>query len=148
MLSWIISSIHLLTLGLGLGSAVARGRALSKVKAVGDLSSVFQADNLYGAAAFLWISTGVWRAFGGLEKGTNYYLGSSLFWIKMMFFGTIFFLEIYPMITLMKWRKKIKKGDEVDLKPCKELSNLTYTQVALISIIVFVATAMARNLYY
>jgi len=35
---------------------------------------VFHADNWYGVAAILWVVTGLLRAYGGLEKGSAYYL--------------------------------------------------------------------------
>jgi putative membrane protein len=38
------------------------------------LNDVFTADSFWGIAALLWIVTGLWRAFGGLEKGSDYYL--------------------------------------------------------------------------
>ena len=148
MISWIIGAIHLITLGIGLGSVLFRAKALEEVKSDSDLKRVFVADNIYGLAAFLWISTGLWRAFGGLEKGTDYYLGSTLFWLKMGLFGLIFLLELYPILSLMKWRQKLKKGKEINLKPKGDLIIISYIEFVLILTIVFVATAMARNLYY
>ena len=148
MTSWIISSLHLITLGLGMGSVLFRAKALESVESRSELSKVFFADNLYGLAAFLWIGTGLWRAFGGLEKGTSYYLGSGLFWIKMGLFGLIFLLEIYPIILLMKWRQKLKRDQEIDLRPKSDLATISYIEFILILCIVFVATAMSRNLYY
>ena len=47
---------------------------------------------MWGVAALLWLVTGLLRAFGGLEKGTQFYLTSNLFWVKMTLFGIIVLL--------------------------------------------------------
>src|SRR5881409_3574164 len=83
ILRWLFASLHLLTLPLGLGAVWARSRALRTVQQTGDYRRVFLADNLWGLAAFLWISTGVVRAFAGLEKGLSYYLHDRMFIVKM-----------------------------------------------------------------
>jgi putative membrane protein len=144
----VIAALHLITLGIGYGFAWMRGKQISLVQSKEDLSSVFFADNMYGLAALLWLATGLWRAFGGLEKGTDYYLESTAFWIKMGLFGVLFILEIYPMITLMQWRIKRKKGKDFSLSPTRTLSLLTYAEVVLLTAMVFVAVMMARGMWY
>ena len=74
------------------------------------LSGVFLADSLWGLAALLWVTTGLWRAFGGLEKGSAFYLGSTAFWIKMTLLGLILVLEVWPMVTLIRWRLARARG--------------------------------------
>lgn len=73
-LRWMVAALHLLALGVGLGAVWARGRALHGVLDAQGLQRVFYADNLWGIAAALWITTGLARAFAGLEKGSDYYL--------------------------------------------------------------------------
>ena len=146
-LSHIIAALHLLTLGIGYGFAWMRGRALAKTKSVADLDTVFFADNMYGIAALLWMGTGLWRAFGGLEKGSDYYLESTAFWVKMSLFGILFAFEILPMVTLIKWRMYLKKGKEIDLRKAPLLSKLTYAEVVLLTAMVFVAVLMARGVW-
>ena len=146
-LSHIIAALHLLTLGIGYGFAWMRGRALAKTKSVADLDTVFFADNMYGIAALLWMGTGLWRAFGGLEKGSDYYLESTAFWVKMSLFGILFAFEILPMVTLIKWRMYLKKGNEIDLSKAPLLSKLTYAEVILLTAMVFTAVLMARGVW-
>ncbi len=93
---WLIATLHLLTLPLGLGAIWARSRALSLARSTDHLHRVFVADNLWALAAVLWLSTGLLRAFGGLEKGSSYYLHDRVFYIKMGLFVTIVILEIWP----------------------------------------------------
>ena len=56
-----------------------RGRALARPLDEAGLRRLFLADTMWGVAALLWISTGLVRAFGGLEKGSEFYLASPLF---------------------------------------------------------------------
>src|SRR5690606_30086389 len=77
LLRWWLAAFHLLALGIGLGAVAARSRALRAPMEESRLRSAFLADSLWGLAGFLWIATGLWRAFGGVEKGTAYYLAST-----------------------------------------------------------------------
>jgi len=113
-LNLLIAFLHLLTLGIGFYSIWARANALKKLKDNSGLAEVFKADNFWGLAAVLWIVTGLWRAFGGLEKGTDYYLSSTAFIIKMVLFTLVFIIELNPMITLIQWRVKLKKHKTID----------------------------------
>ncbi len=144
--SYLLAVFHLLTFGLGFGSCWLRAAALKKVKDNSGLDAVFFADNLWGLSALLWIVTGLWRAFGGLEKGTDYYLGSTAFLIKMGLFIAIFMIELKPMITFYKWRAVHKRGEAVDLSSARSLARLTYIELILLIPIVFMAAAMARGI--
>lgn len=88
-LRWLIATLHLLALGIGLGAVWARARGLQGELHETGLRGVFYADMWWGIAALLWLSTGLVRAFGGLEKGTVYYLHNHLFWAKMAMLGLI-----------------------------------------------------------
>lgn len=89
VIRWLVAALHLLALGIGLGAVWARSRALRSVLDETGFRRVFFADTLWGVAALLWISTGLLRAFGGLEKGSAYYLHSTAFWVKMALLGAI-----------------------------------------------------------
>ena len=105
ILRWVLASLHLLALGIGLGAVWARARALrSPLEQRENLRRVFLADSLWGAAGFLWISTGLWRFLGGLEKGTDYYLQNHVFLTKMGLFVLLLALEVSPIVTLIRWR--------------------------------------------
>jgi putative membrane protein len=106
----------------------------------------FFADNFWDLAALLWISTGCYRALGGLEKGTSYYLNNSYFWLKMVLLLCIILLEILLMLTLMRWRRQLAQGVAPDLKAAPRLAAISYLQAGLTIVMVFAATAMARGL--
>ena len=143
---WLAASLHLLALGIGLGAVWARGRALRSSLDAGALRQVFFADTLWGLAAVLWISTGLWRLLAGLEKGTGYYLQNHLFLTKMALLVLVLLLEIRPMITLIRWRKTVSRGESPDTRAAPLLARISFVQAWLIVLMVFAATAMARGL--
>jgi putative membrane protein len=145
---WLVATFHLLALPLGLGAVWARGRALAAARSNADLARVFIADNLWGLAAGLWIVTGLWRAFGGLEKGTAYYLNDRVFYVKMGLLFLILLLEIAPMTTLISWRVAIRRGKAIDLRPAPAFARISQAQAVLVVLMVFAATALARGFFY
>jgi putative membrane protein len=146
MARWIVASLHLLALAIGFGSIVARGRALRGTLDAGGLSRVFLADTFWGIAAVLWLATGIPRAFAGLEKGTAYYLGSPLFRLKMGVFLLILALEVWPMVTLIRWRIQLRKGTPIDTTPARAMGRISDLEALLVVTMVFIATALARGL--
>ena len=146
-LRWLIATLHLLTLPLGLAAVWARSRALGRTRSAADLPAVFAADNLGGLAAALWIGTGLLRAFAGLEKGTDYYLHAHVFYAKMGLFLAVFLLELRPMITLIRWRGAVRRGVAVDTSAAPGLARISHIQLVLVVAIVFAATALARGVF-
>lgn len=146
-LRWLIAAVHLLALVIGTGAICVRAWSLSVADRGDHLRTIFLADSLWGLAALLWISTGLWRAFGGLEKGTPYYLGSTAFWVKMALLAGILVLEVRPMKTLIRWRIAARRGAAVDVSAAPALARISRIQVALLVGMVIAATAMARGLF-
>ena len=143
---WLAASLHLLALGIGLGAVWTRGRALRLTPSPETLGRVFRADSCWGLAAFLWITTGLWRLLGGLEKGTGYYLQNRFFLAKMGLLGLILLLEISPMTTLVGWRRIVSRGAMPDTSRAMKLAWISYLQAGLVLLMVFAATAMARGM--
>ena len=96
----------------------------------------------------LWIVTGLLRAFGGLEKGTEFYLHSPLFWVKMALFVLVLLLEIRPMITFIRWRIQLGRGATVDTSVAPALYTHNHIELAIVVVMVFVASLMARGVGY
>ena len=141
----IVSALHVLALALGLPSVFLRGRALRGPLDAAGLRRLFAADTVWGLAALLWIATGLLRAFGGLEKGTDFYLRSTLFWAKLGLFAAVFALELRPMLTLIRWRRQLARGVTPDTSSARTLHALNHAELALVVVIVFVASLMARG---
>lgn len=145
--SAIVAALHYLALAIGLPAVFLRGRALRGSLDDAGLRRLFAADTAWGAAAALWVATGLLRAFGGLEKGAAFYLGSRLFYLKMALFLGIVALEVRPMLTLIAWRRAVRRKVRVDTSQARVLFQLNHIQLALVILMVFVASAMARGLW-
>jgi putative membrane protein len=146
MISAVVSSLHLLALALGLPAVFLRGRALRGALDAEGLRRLFAADNVWGLAALLWVATGLLRAFGGLEKGSEFYLHSPLFWVKMALFAAVLLLEIRPMVTFIRWRARLRRDEPIDRSPARSLYTLNHVELAIVVIMVFVASFMARGI--
>jgi putative membrane protein len=145
--SAIVAALHYLALAIGLPAVLLRGRALKGPLDEPGLRRLFAADAAWGVAALLWVTTGLLRAFGGLEKGSAFYLQNPLFHLKMALFVVILGLEVLPMITFMRWRQARRRGTRPDTRRAPLLSHLNHAELALAIVLVFVASAMARRLW-
>lgn len=146
MLRWLLASFHLLALGLGLGAVWARGRTLRSPLDRAGLRRVFLADSAWGLAALLWISTGLWRLLGGTEKPTDYYVHNHIFLTKMALLLLILILELRPMMTLIRWRSQVGRGELPDTRAAPAMARISFVQAGIVVLMVFAATAMARGL--
>lgn len=151
-MSSIIASLHYVALAIGFGSIFMRGRYLRHLKKspkdLKILKQVLAADGFWGVAAILWMATGFGRAFGGLEKGTDWYLHNPLFFVKMGLLGLVFILEAYPMYIFIRWRISLGTKTPVKIPSLLLLQWLNDLESILVILIVFVASAMARGLWY
>jgi putative membrane protein len=115
----------------------------------GSLHRAFRADNLWGLSAALLIGSGLWRYLGSIEKNTGYYNHDVFFLSKMALLGVILALEVWPAITLMRWRLALKRGDtpkKIANQPTAgRISAISFVQASLIAAMVVAATAMARG---
>jgi putative membrane protein len=151
ILAPLLSALHVLALGIGLGSIFMRARFLRALRQGPDpraLEHLFIADNLWGAAAVLWIVTGLARAFGHVEKAPEFYLRNGFFWLKMALFAAVFALEIRPMTTFIGWRIARRKGEPLPhLDRIPGFCRIGDVETVLVVVIPFVAAAMARGLW-
>jgi putative membrane protein len=144
---WILAVLHLLALGIGLGAAYARSRALRGTLDDAGFGRVFLADTWWGIAGALWIVTGVMRAFFGFGKGLDFYLGTALFHVKLTLVFAILVLEVLPMVTLIQWRRQRRSGGPVDTSRARALARISHAQAGIVVIIVFLAAAIARGMW-
>jgi putative membrane protein len=140
----LLSAVHLLTLALGAGAVFARGRALARPLEAVDWNRLLAADSAWGVAALLWIASGVARIFfGGKEPG--FYWHNGFFWTKLVLFGTVFALEIAPMITFIRVRTARAKGTTLPRFSIHAYRRINHAELALVVLIVTVAAFMARG---
>lgn len=148
MLRITLAVLHLLALGIGLGAIYARARALNQVRQdAGALRRAFAADSWWGIAALLWISTGLWRALAGTEKSPSYYWSNHVFYTKMTLLVLILALEVWPMVTLIRWRTAERRGAlPENLGPtARRFARISDVQTLLVVGIVIAAVLMARG---
>ena len=147
MLRWTLAAVHLLGFGIGLGAVWARARSVaSRPLDQAALRRTFAADSWWGLSALLLIGTGLWRLLGSTEKGTAYYLANHVFYTKMALLGCILLLELWPMVTLIRWRTVVATGALPDPGPAGAIARISYLQALLLIGMVLAATAMARGL--
>jgi putative membrane protein len=149
MLAVLLSALHVLGLGMGLGAVFARGRALRALarREEGALARVLFADSFWGVAALVWLATGLTRAFGGIEKGRDFYIYNGFFWVKMGLFLLVLALEVAPMVAFIRWRILLGKGQSPDTSRAAAFVRLNDVETALVVTIPFVAAAMARGFW-
>jgi putative membrane protein len=69
----------------------------------------------------------------------------------MRVFGVIFLLEIWPMITLIRWRGALRRKRDAwrpDETVARRISIISYTQVVLLLAMLVAAVSMARGYGY
>lgn len=140
-----LATIHLLGLGIGLGAVWGRAAALSAPLDAPGVRRVLAADAWWAVAAFIWLSTGLWRLLAGVEKPVGYYTGSPLFWAKMAVFTLIFVLEFRPIAEFTRWRRTVARGGLPDAAAAAGIAATSRVQAGLVVLIVALATAMARG---
>jgi putative membrane protein len=140
----LLSAIHVLTLALGLGGIVMRGRALARPLDDAGWKQLLAADTAWGIAAFLWITSGLGRVFLG-GKETAFYWRNGFFWVKLGLFALVFALELAPMMTFIRVRTAQRRGTALPAFSLEAYRRVNAIEVALVVAIVFVAAFMARG---
>lgn len=149
LIHWILAALHLLAVVLAFWAVLTRGTAFRRLTdGGGEARSVLLADNLWGISALILLVTGGMRAFGGYEKGTDYYLHQPLFHLKMALFVIILLLEIAPLVTLIKWRIALARGATIEIGRAKLFARVSHIEALLVLLMVVAATGMARGVTF
>ncbi|MNF37118.1 hypothetical protein D3C84_180300 [compost metagenome] len=143
---WFLAAVHLLAFALGFWAVLVRGTAFRRLAdGATEVRSVLMADNIWGISAVVLLISGGVRAFGGYEKGADYYLHQPLFHLKMTLFVLILLLEIAPMVTLIKWRIALARKMAIDTGRAKLFARISHIEALLVLLMVVAATGMARG---
>jgi putative membrane protein len=149
MLRIALASLHLLALGLGLGAVFTRSAALhARPLTARDVKRALKADSYWGIAALLWLGTGVWRLVAHTEKPMTYYGHNVAFLAKMGGFILILLLELWPAITLVRWRSAARRGGSSWHPPegsARSIAMIGHIEATIVIVMVVLATAMARG---
>ena len=146
---WFLAAVHLLAVALGFWAVLTRGTAFRRLAdGTAEVRSVLMADNIWGISAVVLLISGGMRAFGGYEKGTDYYLHQPLFHLKMTLFVLILLLEIAPMVTLIKWRVARSRGAAIDTWRATLFARISHIEAVLMLLMMVAATGMARGIAF
>jgi putative membrane protein len=149
MLRIALAALHLIGLSIAVGSIYLRALILSDVTDRAALHRAFRADNWWGISALVLIGTGLWRAFGSMEKTSSYYWPNYVFQAKMAALGLVLLLEIWPMITLVGWRwaegRSALPTMDVIRRKGKRIARISDLQALLLIGIIVAAVMMARG---
>ncbi|MGA5589583.1 DUF2214 family protein [Pseudomonas siliginis] len=146
---WILAAVHLFAFALAFWAVLTRGTAFSQLSAgTGEVKRVLLADNLWGLSALTLLITGAMRAFGGYERGSDYYLHQPLFHLKMTLLVLILLVELAPMITLIKWRIASSRGVAPEAGRAKLYARISHVEALLLILMMVAATGMARGVIF
>jgi murein DD-endopeptidase MepM/ murein hydrolase activator NlpD len=84
----------------------------------------------------------LWRLIAGTEKPTVFYLANHAFYAKMGMLVAILALEVWPMMTLIRWRTG---KSEPQARDVGRIEVISYVECAIVVLMVFIAIAMARG---
>lgn len=143
-----IAAVHLLSLVFGVTFLLMRASALKALNQQSDVPRVLFWDNIYGLLAMIWLGSGLWRAFGGLEKGSDYYLRNHVFWTKLLFVAAILACETPILVALIRTRIQRGRGNVADLGRLTRLIRLHWYELGAIVFAALCAVFMARGVGY
>ena len=149
MLRLSLAWLHLVALAIGFAAVVMRASAL-RVRPLtpATLRRALAADAWWGVAALLWLATGIWRLLGETEKDVRYYMQHGAFHAKMGLFLLVLLLELWPMITIIRWRRAAARGGSSWVPPdaaARRVANISTFEALIVLLIVLAANMMARG---
>jgi putative membrane protein len=144
IVSALLSAVHVLALALGLGAVYERGRALAGPLDEPGWRRLLAADNAWGAAAGLWIASGLARVFFG-GKEPAFYWRNGFFWVKLGLFAVVFALELRPMTTFVRVRAARRQHTPLPAFAVESYRHINSAELILVFAIVFAAALMARG---
>lgn len=149
MLRIALAVVHLVGMAVAVGSVYSRARALNDLRDRDSLRRGFVADNWWGISFGILVATGLWRALASLEKTSSYYWSNHVFYAKMGLLAAILLLEIWPMVTLIRWRAAAGRGTLPEIETLrgagKRIARVSDVQLLLLLGLVTAAVMMARG---
>jgi len=141
-----VAYVHYLSFMLCFGALIYERISLKIDPNRKEAISMVIADIIYGIAGIALLVSGIYRVikFG---QGSDFYTQNPLFWTKMVVFGLVGSLSLYPTVTYVLWAIPLSKS---------ELPNVTTNLVSRLRLIInielvgfasipFLATLMARG---
>lgn len=103
-------------------------------------------DLLYLVTAALALTTGLLRVFFGI-KGSAFYFGNPVFWVKISLFIAVGLISIIPTLRFIRWTKTLSAmiGAVIDERELTGTARIIYVELALLALIPLLAALMARG---
>ena len=107
------------------------------------------ADIVYGLSGLLILVSGYFRATQ-YAKGWEFYAHEPLFWVKMSLLAVVGSASYFPTIKIVQRAVAKQKGDVPPLSPplVKRMTSIVNAELLGVLSIPFVATLMARGVFY
>ena len=121
-----IAYIHYLSFMLCFGALIYERISIKADPSRKEAISMVIADIIYGIAGIALLVSGIYRVikFG---QGSEFYTQNPIFWTKMVTFGLVGALSLYPTVTYVLWALPLSKG---------ELPNVTSKLVSRLRLII------------
>ncbi len=141
-----VAYIHYLSFMICFGALVYERISLKVDPSRNEAISMVMADILYGIAGIALLVSGIYRVikFG---QGSEFYTQNPLFWMKMITFGLVGALSLYPTFTYILWAIPLSKGKlpEVKSNLVSRLQLIINIELVGFAFIPFLASLMSRG---
>lgn len=104
-------------------------------------------DLLYLLMAALALTTGLLRLFFGI-KGSAFYVGNPVFWLKMSLFLAVGLISILPTLRFIRWSKELNANNATVIgdEEVTRTARIIYVELALLVLIPLMGALMARGI--
>ena len=142
-----VAYIHYLSFMICFGALVFERISIKIEPNKKEAISMVIADIVYGLAGIALLVSGIYRVikFG---QGSDFYTHNPIFWTKIIIFGLVGSLSLYPTVTYILWAIPLSKGElpEVTTNLVGRLKLIINIELVGFSLIPFFATLMARGI--
>ena len=139
--AWLAIAHHLAVFGILVVLVVESTLVRPGIDA-GAIRRVGRVDSAYGVLAATVLAVGASRVVWG-AKGSDFYLENPVFWTKMIVFGAIGLLSIWPTIRFIRWRREQTAPPDEEVARARRFVQV---QLALFFALPVLAAVMARGI--
>ena len=106
----LVAYIHYLSFMICFGALVFEQISLKPNPSKNEVISMVIADIIYGIAGVSLLVSGIFKVikFG---QGADFYTQNPIFWTKIIVFGLVGSLSLYPTVTYILWAIPLSKGN-------------------------------------
>ncbi len=138
----LVRYIHFIGLFVVVATVFGEALLLKKVLKRSVIQTLFKIDGLYGLSSIIVVGAGLYLWLG-IGKPAEYYTNNPIFISKVVLFGIVGVLSLWPTVFYFKHRK----GDSEDeLQVPNYLSTILRIELILLFIIPLLATSMAQGI--